>query len=149
MRCCGSISKIAPNFLWADWPSATTTLQLATDTRTTQQLESNLSSNLLLSLVKSSRSQSKSTMRNQARQSPINNSNNAAKGRGMLPWLVALVMMCMATSNAFVATVVPPVLPLQKQSHCHSLLYATVGIFFGTSVRLTAFNFFLKSECND
>lgn len=88
-------------------------------------------------------------MRNQARQSPINYSNNAAKGRGMLPWLVALVMMCMATSNAFVATVVPPVLPLQKQSQSPSLLYATVGIFFGTSVRLTAFKYFYKSECND
>lgn len=67
----------------------------------------------------------------------------------MLPWLSALVLMCIATSNAFVATVVPPVLPLQKQSQSHCLLYATVGIFFGTSVRFTVFNYFLESERND
>ena len=74
-------------------------------------------------------------MRNQPHQIPINySSNNAGKGRGML---TLAVMMLISTSHAFVVTVVPSVLPHQKQTQqSHCLLYAAVGIFFGTSVRL-------------
>ncbi len=53
-----------------------------------------------------------------------------------LLWLMAVV----TTSDAFVVRVVSPVQhPQIQQSHC--LLYATVGIFFGTSVRIFSSKF--------
>ena len=73
-------------------------------------------------------------MRNYPRQIPMNGNDNAARARGMLfTWLLWL-MAVVTTSDAFVVRVVSPVQhPQKEQSRC--LLYATVGIFFGTSVR--------------
>ena len=80
-------------------------------------------------------------MSGQLRQTPIKYSNNAATIRGMMPLAFLCLLLIAATCNAFVVTVVPSVLHhqhqyYQKTSQSHCLLYAAVGIFFGTSVRV-------------